>query len=171
MKKGLENVSIRDLCKGTGLVQGSLYYWFNDKVTIISEATEHGLKKLTAEIFNYAVDNISDLDKFFGNALALIDRHRNELCFVYQMAASPVYGKRMKEHGNDFKLMNDRYIKTLAKRVGCSLEEMKPIVHLFISAVCGYAIWEDPECIKSELDYIHSALKKIESENKNKVKL
>lgn len=159
--KGLENISIRDLCKGTGLVQGSLYYWFVDKETIISEATEHGLKKLTAEIFSYAVNNISDLDAFFGNALDMIDEHRKSLCFVYQMAASPVYGKKMKEHSSVFKMMNDKYIAMLAERVGCSIDEMKPIVHLFISAICGYAIWEDPECIETEIDYIHSALKKI----------
>ena len=34
VKLGLENISIRELCKGTGIAQGSLYYWFNDKTCV-----------------------------------------------------------------------------------------------------------------------------------------
>ena len=50
VERGLENITIRELCKGTGLVQGSLYYWFGDKTTIVCEATEYGLKKVTDEM-------------------------------------------------------------------------------------------------------------------------
>ena len=40
VKNGLENITIRELCKGTGIAQGSLYYWFDDKTNIICESTE-----------------------------------------------------------------------------------------------------------------------------------
>ena len=35
VNSGLENVSIRELTKGTRLAQGSLYYWFGDKTNMI----------------------------------------------------------------------------------------------------------------------------------------
>ncbi|UKI35277.1 MAG: hypothetical protein L6V93_13860 [Clostridiales bacterium] len=38
-------MTIRELSKGTGLVQGTLYYWFGDKTNIICESAEYGLKK------------------------------------------------------------------------------------------------------------------------------
>lgn len=45
VNRGLENVTIRELSKGTGLVQGTLYYWFGGKTNIICETAEYGLKK------------------------------------------------------------------------------------------------------------------------------
>lgn len=61
VQRGLENVSIRELCKGTGIVQGSLYYWFGDKTNIVCEATEYGLKKVTKEIFEYVLGKTQEV--------------------------------------------------------------------------------------------------------------
>lgn len=73
-KNGLENITIRNLCNETGLVQGTLYYWFNDKTTMICEASEYGLKKSADKIFEYAVSNMDNLKDFFDNCLSEIGR-------------------------------------------------------------------------------------------------
>lgn len=65
VKQGLENASIREICQGTGIVQGSLHYCFSDKTNILCEATEYGLKKVTDEIFDYVFSSINDLPIFF----------------------------------------------------------------------------------------------------------
>ena len=56
---GLENITIRDLCRETGLAQGTLYYWFNDKMSLICEAAEYGLKRAANRIFEYAFSSMN----------------------------------------------------------------------------------------------------------------
>ncbi|MBC8597242.1 TetR/AcrR family transcriptional regulator [Qingrenia yutianensis] len=103
VNRGLENVTIRELSKGTGLVQGTLYYWFGDKTNIICESAEYGLKKVTDEIFDYVFANMNDLRAFFSGCPDEISRYKNELRFIYQMAVSPVCRENRK-CSKDFKI-------------------------------------------------------------------
>ena len=43
VERGLENITIREVCRGTGIVQGTLYYWFKDKTGIVCEAAQYKL--------------------------------------------------------------------------------------------------------------------------------
>lgn len=165
VKSGLENVSIRELCRGTGIVQGSLYYWFTDKTTIICEAAEWGLKKVTDEIFDYVFSAVSDLPNFFSSCIERISKYKNELRFIYQMAASPVYGEYIRSGGKYFKGMYDRYAERLSLMLDCELERLKPLVYLFISSICDYAIWSDDENTQIEIDFIYSVLLQIMKES------
>ncbi len=158
VKRGLENSSIRELCRGTGIVQGSLYYWFKDKSSIICEATEYGLKNVTDKIFEYVFASSDNLPNFFDECLKIIDKYKKELKFIYQMAASPIYGEQIRKDGKYFKGMYDEYAKRLAELLKCDLEKLKPIVYLFISAICDYAIWEDTQNAQTEIDFIKSVL-------------
>lgn len=168
VNRGLENISIREICRDTGIVQGSLYYWFDDKTTIICEATEYGLKKVTDEIFAYVFASINNLDGFFENCLERIGKYQRELRFIYQMSASPVYGEKIRKDGKYFKFMYDAYAEKLAVILNCNVENLKPIVYLFISAICDYAIWEDRGNAKVEIDFIYSILPQIMNTTQNK---
>lgn len=161
VKSGLGNISIRELCRGTGLAQGSIYYWFSDKTTIICEATEFGLHKVTDEIFSYVFDNLTDLHGFFTHCLEKIGKYQSELRFIYQMAASPVYGEKIRNDGKYFKNMYDKYAERLAEIMHCDVNRMKPIVYLFISAMCDYAIWGDMDNAQTEIDFIYSILPQV----------
>lgn len=161
VKKGLESASIREICRGTGLTQGSLYYWLSDKTTIICEATEFGLKKVTDEIFNYVFLSLGDLDKFFDECLDKISAYRDELRFIYQMAASPVYGEKIRSDGKYFRTMYDKYAIKLAEFIKCDVERLKPIVYILVSAVCDYAIWGDKNTAQKQIDFVHSILPQV----------
>lgn len=158
VNRGLENVTIRELSKGTGLVQGTLYYWFGDKTNIICESAEYGLKKVTDEIFDYVFANMNDLRGFFSRCLGEISRYKNELRFIYQMAASPVYGEKIRERSKDFNLIYDRYAHKLAVVLQCGVNALRPLVYLFISAVLDYVIWEEKEKSQIQLECIYSVL-------------
>lgn len=159
--RGLENISIRELCRGTGIAQGSLYYWFSDKESIVCEATEYGLKKVTDEIFKYVFESIGDLPRFFDECLGRISKYRVHLRFIYQMASSPVYGRKIRADGKYFKSMYDSYAVRLAEIMGCDVEKLKPLVYLFISAVCDYAIWADDANAQTEIDFIEQILPQV----------
>ena len=158
VKHGLENITIRELCKGTGIAQGSIYYWFSGKQDLICEASEYGLRKVVDKIFSYVFSNMKNLRKFFDECLSEIDKYKNELRFIYQMAASPVYGVKVREQGKDINIIYDKYVKMLALRLQCSTQELKPLVYLFISAVLDYAVWENAENTQMQLEFIYSVL-------------
>lgn len=71
VKHGLENITIREMCRETGIVQGTLYYWFGDKTSIVCEATQYGLKTVTDEIFKYVFASLNDLKGFLQIALIM----------------------------------------------------------------------------------------------------
>lgn len=168
VEQGLENVTIRELCKCCEIVQGSLYYWFGDKNTVISEATEHGLKKVTEKLFAYAFKTVSDLPEFFAGCLNEIDKYRRELRFVYQFAASPVYGNLIRANGHGFRDIYDKYAEKLAVLLECDANRLQVIVYLFISAVLDYVIWEDRDSSQMQLDFILSTLPTIINSKKIK---
>ena len=161
VKYGLENITIREMCKQTGIVQGTLYYWFSDKTSIVCEAAQYGLKTVADEIFEYVFASINDLRGFFSNCLDEISRYKKELRFVYQLAASPVYGDKIRSTGNDFHFIYDKYTQRLSALLNCDEQLLKPLVYLFISAVLDYVIWDEKEKSQMQLDFIYSALPEI----------
>lgn len=161
VRQGLEGVSIREICKGTGIAQGSLYYWFSDKTSIVCEATEYGLKKVTGEIFQYVFSSVDNLPKFFETCLDRISIYKKELRFIYQMVASPKYGEGLRKDGKYFKSMYDKYAEILAEKLGYDAGKVRPIVYLLISAILDYVVWDDKENSQAELDFIYSVLPNV----------
>lgn len=161
VKHGLENITIREMCRGTGIVQGTLYYWFGDKTSIVCEATQYGLKTVTDEIFKYVFASLNDLKVFFANCLDYVSKYKKELRFIYQLAASPVYGDKIRKTGKDFNFIYDKYTHRLSQLLDCNAQLLKPLVYLFISAVLDYMIWDEKEKSQMQLDFIYSALPEI----------
>ena len=166
--QGLENITIRELCKASGIVQGTLYYWFKDKTSIVCEAAQYGLKMVTDEIFAYVFASLGDLRSFFTNCLDEVNRYQKELRFVYQLAASPVYGEKIRATGKEFNLIYDKYTRRLSARLGCDEAVLKPLVYLFISAVLDYVIWDEKEKSQMQLEFIYAALPEIMRARKTK---
>lgn len=156
--RGLENITIREMCKGTGVVQGTLYYWFGDKTTIICECAEYGIQKVTDEIFKYVFANMQDLKRFFSVCLDAIDAYKTELRFMYQMAASPVYGAGIRAKAGHYTVTYDKYAAELANKLQCDAQTLRPLVRLFVSAVLDYVIWEERDATQMQLDFIYSSL-------------
>ena len=168
VERGLENITIREVCRGTGIVQGTLYYWFKDKTGIVCEAAQYGLKTVTDEIFEYVFASLNDLKAFFANCLDEISKYKKELRFIYQLAASPVYGEKIRKTGKDFNFIYDKYTHRLSLLLDCDEQTLKPLVYLFISAVLDYVIWDEKEKSQLELNFIYSALPEIMKVRHNK---
>lgn len=168
VERGLENITIREVCRGTGIVQGTLYYWFKDKAGIVCEAAQYGLKTVTDEIFEYVFASLNDLKGFFANCLDEISKYKKELRFIYQLAASPVYGEKIRKTGKDFNFIYDKYTHRLSLLLDCDEQNLKPLVYLFISAVLDYVIWDEKEKSQLELNFIFSALPEIMKVRHNK---
>ena len=157
-ENGFENASIRDLCAGTGISSGSVYYWFDNKETLFIEATEYGTEKVLEEIFALASDNLSDLKGFFDNCMVLMDKYKKQLRFIFQVATNNVYGERFRKNGDSLATVYDRYSKQLALYFKCSEEELKPLIFLFSSTISNYVIWEDIDKTRVRFDFLYKLI-------------
>jgi len=153
-KNGLENVSIRELCKDTGISMGSIYYWFDGKEELILDAAEYGLNKVVGEIFDYAIKNMFDFGNDIDIFLSHLLKYKKPLRFVYQLASSPQYGDKIREKSVSWSDLYDRYESELSSTERCEMKDLRPIIYLYLSSVVDYVVWEDHESIKVRLEYV-----------------
>lgn len=161
VKNGLENTSVRDLCKANGISSGNLYYWFEGKDEIYISAAKYGLEKVTDYLFSNAfgaLKELHDFKSFFDNAIDYFDNVKEELRFIYQIATSPVYGARMRSRADVLNESYAKYISELSQIINCPLEVLTPVVFLFISALLDYVVWEDKPVSVMQIEYLYGIL-------------
>lgn len=158
VEHGLENTSVRDLCKSIGISSGSLYYWFEGKDDVYINAAKYGLSKVAEELFKFAFDEMTDLKNFFDKALLQIGKYKAELRLIYQVATSPIYGDRMRREAENLMQVYEEYIEKLSKMLKIKSETLAPIVFMFISIILDYVIWEDYTVAKMQIDFIYKQI-------------
>lgn len=159
VENGFENTSVRDLCRAMKISYGSIYYWFDNKDDIYISVVKYGISKVANQLFKFAFDNMAEPERFFADFLDEVDKYKHELRLIFQVTTSPVYGDRMRIKAEDFKVGYAEYTEKLAGIIGCSMEEMIPIIYLIISILVDYVVWEDLEVSKMQLEYLHNIVK------------
>lgn len=166
MVHGLENTSIRDLAKETGMSLGSIYYWFEDKEDFIINSVKYGLMKSSAKIFTEASEQITNFEHFITRVMNLVKEEQQSLRLVYQAATSPTFGGRIRKNAEPLNNTYAEYINLLSKSIGAPFEEIRPLVFMFIATVLDFVVWDDYAFSKSQLEYIYKILlSKIDSKN------
>ena len=158
---GLENTSIRDLCKGIGISSGSLYYWFDGKEDVYINAAKYGLTKDVECIFSGAYLAMDDVDNLFSKVLKEAEKYKKELRLIYQIATSPVYGERMRKEADNLAGTYETYIRTLAEKLNVSMEDMAPVVFMFISIMLDFVIWDDHFVSKMQIDFLQKQFNEL----------
>lgn len=153
-KNGLENMSIRNLCKNTGISIGSVYYWFEGKEDLIASAAEYGLGVVVDSLLTYAVEKSDDIDVFFDNFISGVDKYSAQIKFICQVVASPLYGEKMRRMMPELRIRYDKYAEILADRLDCPYEDTKAIVYLMASVVLDYSVWGSLDSVKLQLEFI-----------------
>ena len=157
------NISMRDICRGTGLSLGSLYYWFDDKQNLVTEVTKYGFYKTVDKIFEYVFASVCDLDGFFGGILDYIDGFKNAIRFIYQIAANPEYSEKMREIALEVNYMYERLALKLAHKTGSTPDKLRPCVYAIASAVLDYAMWGDRQRAQCQLDFVYGIIKNLDN--------
>lgn len=165
VKNGLENTSVRDLCREMNVSYGSIYYWFDGKDDIYISVVKYGIGKVAQKLFETAFDKMQDPKLFFDTFLEEIDKYKMELRLVFQVTTSPVYGARMREKAEDFKEVYEKYIKKLADIMKCSAKKLEPIIYMLISILVDYVVWEDYEVSKLQLNFLSKVVSAISGNN------
>lgn len=169
VKNGLENTSVRDLCRVMGVSSGNIYYWFKDKEDIYISVIMYGLERTASALFRKLFDKIDNLQEFFETFIDEIDCFSTELRLCFQAVCSPIYGGRLREQGNNFKGVYEKYISHMAKALNCSTDLIRPVIYKIISILVDYVLWEDRETSLMLLkDVYETMLMKLEIE-KNRI--
>ncbi len=167
VKHGLENTSVRDLCKAMGVSSGSVYYWFDNKDDVYISTVKYGISKVVDKLFRFAFDTMSDPGQFFETFLEEVDKYKPELRLIFQVTTSPVYGAEIRDKAEEFKITYEKYINKLSEMLGCKPENLTPIIYLLISVLVDYVVWEDTPVSEMQMKYLYDSLQKQLKVNAN----
>ncbi len=162
VRNGLENTSVRDLCRVMEISYGSLYYWFEGKDDIYISVARYGISKVSSMLFKALFDKIHDPKLFFDTFLDDVERYKLELRLIFQMTTSPVYGERIRQKAVDFKAVYEEYTVRLAEISQSSVEELEPIIYMLISILVDYVVWEDRAASEMQLKFLYKSLCKMQ---------
>ena len=152
LKNGLGHSSVGELCRETGVAQSSLYHYFENKDDIWISAGKYGLSNVVDALFDFTFNHTNDIEYFFSHLLNEVEKYKDELRLGIQITTSPVFGERMREKANDFRLLYERYAGKLIGIFGCTYLQAEIFIYSIISFVIDYAIWDDREKTQMLLD-------------------
>ena len=155
LKTGLGNASVGELCKLTKLAQSSLYYWFDNKDDIWISAGRYGISKVVDSLLIFTFDHFENVEVYFEKLLDEVEKYKYELRLAIQITTSPVYGDRMREKANDFRLWYDKYAEKIIAKFGCTLLQAETFIYSIIAFAVDYVIWDDREKTQMLLDNLY----------------
>jgi len=158
VQNGLENTSVRDLCKAMGISSGSIYYWFEDKDDIYISTVKYGIKKVAGKLFDALFEKADNIESFFNTFLDEVDKYKLEFRLIFQVTTSPVYGDRMRETAEDFKNVYAKYILHFSEITGHTVEIITNVIYMLIALLVDYIIWEDRPTSEMQLKFINKIL-------------
>lgn len=158
LKNGLDHSSVGELCRETNVAQSSLYHYFENKDDIWISAGKYGLSKVVDALFDFTFNHTQDIDVFFAGFLDEVEKYKYELRLGVQITTSPVFGERMREKANDFRLLYARYAGKLMTIFNCSHLQAEIFIYSIISYVIDYAIWDDREKTQMLLDNLRARI-------------
>lgn len=157
------------LADACGVTNGNLLYYFGNKDGIIIEATAHCMAKVEDDFMARAPKDFADIERFLREMPYLTAKlHGAKYRFMYQVYASPKY----REFGRQFfKGVNVRYRKyaeLLSGKLGMPTDFIQGMIYIFVRACVHYALFEDEEYLKLQLETIRTSLRLFMKERKLK---
>ena len=168
-KNGLENTGLKMLAEACGVTNGALLYYFGSKGNLIIESTAHCMAKVEDDFMARAPRSFEDIERFLKEMPYITAKlHGGKYRFMYQVYASPKY----REHGKVFfqgvNVRYHQYAMLLSGKLGMPVDFIQGMIYIFVRACVHYALFEDEEYLKLQLDAIRVSLKLFVKENKPK---
>lgn len=158
VKNGLENTSVRELCKEMDVSYGSINYWFEGKDDIYISVVKYGTEKVVSALIEKSAAAMKNPKDFFDNYLNELDNVLMELRLIFQVTSSPIYGERMREKSKELFPLYGKFIDELTKVFNCEPEVVAPVVYLLLAITSDYVVWEDRPVAEIQLQYLYTIL-------------
>ena len=168
-ENGLENTSLKMLADACGVTNGSLLYYFESKDNLVIEATAHCMAKVEDDFMAQAPTSFADIERFLREMPYLTAKlHGAKYRFMYQVYASPKYRKYGREFFKGVNVRYHRYAELLSGKLGMPADFIQGMIYVFVRACVHYALFEDEEYLKLQMDAIRTSLRLFVRESQRK---
>ena len=168
-KSGLENTSLQMLAEACGVTNGALLYYFGSKDNIIIESTAHCMAKVEDDFMAKAPTSFEDIERFLQEMPYLTAKlHGAKYRFMYQVYASPKYRKYGREFFKGVNVRYHRYAELLSGKLVMPADFIQGMIYVFVRACVHYALFEDEEYLKLQMDAIRTSLRLFVRESQRK---
>ena len=168
-ENGLENTGLKMLAEACGVTNGSLLYYFGSKDNIIIESTAHCMAKVEDDFMAKAPTSFEDIERFLQEMPYLTAKlHGAKYSFMYQVYASPKYRKYGREFFKGVNVRYHRYAELLSGKLGMPADFIQGMIYVFVRACVHYALFEDEEYLKLQMDAIRTSLRLFVRESQRK---
>lgn len=168
-KSGLENTSLQKLAESCGVTNGALLYYFGSKDNLVIEATAHCMAKVEDDFMAKAPTSFEDIERFLQEMPYLTAKlHGAKYRFMYQVYASPKYRKYGREFFKGVNVRYHRYAELLSGKLGMPVDFIQGMIYVFVRACVHYALFEDEEYLKLQMDAIRTSLRLFVRESQRK---
>ena len=168
-ENGLENTGLKMLAEACGVTNGSLLYYFGSKDNIIIESTAHCMAMVEDDFMAKAPTSFEDIERFLQEMPYLTAKlHGAKYRFMYQVYASPKYRKYGREFFKGVNVRYHRYAELLSGKLGMPADFIQGMIYVFVRACVHYALFEDEEYLKLQMDAIRTSLRLFVRESQRK---
>lgn len=168
ISKGLSETSTRDLSRALKLQNAGLYYYFQSKTDAVIACFEGALFQIEIGVLLPFINDIDDLDQAMDNLLSRASELKEYLRFVVEAYVSLSYRDALRPSIDRMRKRIKQYSKKLASKLNCSPAEIEPYMHMMISAVTEFMIFEDKKRIGLQLEIVQSELLRLRKKIDNR---
>ncbi len=161
IENGLDQTSMRDLCKGTGVSLGSLYYWFDDKEDLVIQVALWGLGNIIRDFFDSDLEAFCDIISFFHGCSKKFEELKKPLRFIYQVALSPAYGPRFQKDSDELVDELDGLVNRIIRKFSLDYASFMPIVLCFLSAIIRDVVWDDKKALDVQFEFLIKSIENL----------
>ncbi len=159
------------LSEACGVTNAALIYYFGSKDNIVIESTAHCMAKVEDDFMAKAPTSFEDIERFLREMPYLTaNLHGAKYRFMYQVYASPKYRQHGKEFFKGVNVRYHQYAVQLSGKLGMPVDFVQGMIYIFVRACVHYALFEDEEYLKLQLDAIRASLRLFASKNNFKEK-
>lgn len=161
IEKGLTATSTRDLSSALKLQNAGLYYYFESKDEAVIACAEEAAIRLESALIPYALKSINDPDEMMKKLQKRADEMAPTMRFLVTVCASSQYKDKMKPAFDRLAERYDHYAQQVAKKLGCSKEDIEPYVYMVITSVANYMIFCEDSLIYPQIQIAKAAIKSL----------
>lgn len=156
---GIEGTSTQKLAAACGMSSANIFHYFKTKDEIIIDSTAYCMAKVEDDFMENAPKDFDDIKRFLKDIpYWTAEKHGKKYRFMYQAYTSPKYRKYGTEFFAGVRERYTEYSKSLEPKLEIPWQAILPLIYMFVRASVHYALFEDEEYLKPQLELIDKVL-------------
>lgn len=159
--KGVLETRSRDLSTALQLQSGGMYYYFSSMDEAVIACAEEAANILESKLMIPALKELDKPELLMLNLKKRAEKLAPMMKFLVQASTTKKYSSKLQPVLDRVGERYDVYAQRFAKRLNCSVDEIRPYVYMCITAVTNYMIFGDAKFIVSQTELIKKEIDKL----------